>query len=453
MKRQFSSILFTLLFVVACAAFSFAQSMSGDWEISLNTPIGPAQSRASLKHEGENLSGRIKTQFGEFPISGTLKGADVTLKYTISADGNELTVTLKGKLDGDTMKGSADFGSAGEGDWTAKKVKVALASSAAAQGRASVVQPQAAGSSTQAGRQQKTTFHYATKGTQKLYLDRIVDTSVKVEGKRPVIIHSVGGGWESGRRDEPIVMPFLNYLASLGYTVISIDYRLGIKIAKSNKEFTPTNGVEMYLRAIQWAVEDLFDATSYVLKHADAWNLAKDQIVILGGSAGATNSLVAEYNVANDTELARAHLPEGFRYAGVISMAGAFWLKANTELTFKSKPAPIMFFHGGKDQLVTYDEVQGPFSGYGPVSYFRKFAGPDYPKWFVDFPEGDHAVSGAPMIDNRHEVASFLQKLVRERQEISVHMIENDKVPKTLRNFVRLYGDRMVTGAEAPARK
>jgi hypothetical protein len=32
-------------------------------------------------------------------------------------------------------------------------------------------------------------------------------------------------------------------------------------------------------------------------------------------------------------------------------------------------------------------------------------------------------------------------------------MIENDKVPKTLRNFVRLYGDRMVTGAEAPARK
>jgi hypothetical protein len=123
MKKQFSAIFFTLLLVAVCATFAVAQSLSGDWDISLNTPIGPAHSKASLKHEGENLSGKIKTQFGEFPISGTLKDADVTLKYTISADGNTLTVTLKGKLDGDTMKGSADFESAGQGDWTAKKAK------------------------------------------------------------------------------------------------------------------------------------------------------------------------------------------------------------------------------------------------------------------------------------------------------------------------------------------
>jgi hypothetical protein len=122
MKKHFSSIMFTLM-VAACATFAFAQSLSGDWEISLNTPIGPAQSKASLKHEGENLSGSIKTQFGDFPISGTLKDADVTLKYTISADGNSLTVTLKGKLEGETMKGAADFESAGEGDWTAKRAK------------------------------------------------------------------------------------------------------------------------------------------------------------------------------------------------------------------------------------------------------------------------------------------------------------------------------------------
>ena len=51
-------------------------------------------------------------------------------------------------------------------------------------------------------------------------------------------------------------------------------------------------------------MEDLFDATSYVLKHAEDWNIDKDRIVIFGGSAGATNSLVAEYNVANETELA-----------------------------------------------------------------------------------------------------------------------------------------------------
>lgn len=60
-------------------------------------------------------------------------------------------------------------------------------------------------------------------------------------------------------------------------------------------------------------------------------------------------------------------------------MAGAFWLKANTPLEFKNKPVPIMFFHGAKDQLVTYDEVLGlssamgrlPISGRWPVRTIR----------------------------------------------------------------------------------
>jgi len=204
----------------------------------------------------------------------------------------------------------------------------------------------------QGGSVQKATFEYAEKDSRKLFLDRFVDTSANVVGKRPVVIFSVGGGWESASRGDGRVSPFLSYLASLGYTIVSIDYRPGIKMAKASGEMTAANGVQMYLRAIQWGVEDLFDATSYILQRADEWSVDKDQIVIMGGSAGATNSLVAEFNVANDTELARAHLPKGFRYAGVISMAGAFWLKADTPLDFKSKPAPILFFHGAKDQLV-----------------------------------------------------------------------------------------------------
>ncbi|MGQ0637015.1 MAG: alpha/beta hydrolase family protein [Planctomycetaceae bacterium] len=300
---------------------------------------------------------------------------------------------------------------------------------------------------------EKTTFEYATKGSQKLHLDRIVDTSVKSAGKRPVIIFLFGGGWEGGGRDDRGFVPICNQFASRGYTVVSIDYRLGIKIAKAKNEMTRANGTEMYLRAIEWSVEDLFDATSYILERADEWNIDKDQVVLLGGSSGATNSLVAEFNVANDTELARAHLPAGFRYAGVISMAGAFWLKADTPLAFKSKPAPIMFFHGAKDQLVTYDEYQGAFSGYGPVCYCRKFPGPDYPKWFVDYPEGDHIVAATPTIDCQNEIAAFLQKLVKERQQVSVHTVEHDKPPKTFGNFLKRSGDQSPAGAEAATKQ
>jgi pimeloyl-ACP methyl ester carboxylesterase len=286
---------------------------------------------------------------------------------------------------------------------------------------------------------QRTSHLYATKEGQQLYLDRIVDTSVKVPGKRPVILFSFGGGWEGGSRNDnngsnDLYMPYL----AMGYTVIAIDYRLGVKIAKDRKEFTPENGTQRYLRAIEWGVEDIFDSTTFVVNHADEWNIDKEQIVLMGGSSGATDSLVAEYNVANETELARNHLPAGFRYAGVISMAGAFWLKANTPLLFKNKPAPILFFHGAKDQLVTYDEVQGPFSGYGPVYYARRFAGPDYPKWFVDYPQGDHIIAAMPAIDSQNEIKSFLQKFVKERQQLSIHTIEEGAIPKIFGNARKL---------------
>ncbi len=285
---------------------------------------------------------------------------------------------------------------------------------------------------------ERASFTYAIKAGQTLQLDRIVDVGVKVQGKRPVIIFLYGGGWEGGSRLDPGLAAGYQYFASLGYTVVAIDYRLGIKIAKERKEFTSANGPAMYLRAVEWSVEDLFNATSFVLKQASAWNIDTDQIVLLGGSAGATTSLVAEYNVANETALARAHLPAKFRYAGVISMAGAFWFKPGTPLTFKNKPAPIMFFHGAKDFLVTYDEVQGPFSGYGPVAYFRKFPGPGYPKWFVDYLQGDHVIAGTPFGDEKKEIEAFLQKFVREHQAISTHTIIETDPPKNLEVLLKL---------------
>lgn len=298
-----------------------------------------------------------------------------------------------------------------------------------------------------ASRVEKVTFEYAEKNSQKLHLDRFMDTSVKGSSKRPVIIFSMGGGWEGGGRGDGGLNPFITDLAAEGYVIVPIDYRLRIKEAKANGEMTEANGTEMYLQAIEMAVEDLFDATSFVVEHRDEWNIDDQEIVIMGGSAGATNSLVAEWNVANGTELAKAHLPDKFRYAGVISMAGAFWFKANTPLTFATRPAPIMFFHGAKDQLVTYDEFQGHFSGYGPAYFVREFKGPDYPKWFVDYPQGDHVIAGSPVMDCRLEMAAFLKKLVHERQELSIHTVEEDRIPKNFANFL-LWGERVLSGQQ-----
>ncbi|MDT1064602.1 alpha/beta hydrolase [Paracoccus sp. CPCC 101403] len=282
-----------------------------------------------------------------------------------------------------------------------------------------------------------TTYQYGSKGGQDLYLDLIVDPSIETEGPRPVILYSFGGGWEQGDRGSRESVDMWRPFLSEGYAIVAIDYRLGIRDAKASGEMTKDNGTEMYLRAIEWGVEDLFDATNFVVDHAADWNVNSEQIVTIGGSSGATNSLVAEYNSANSTPLAQAHLPANFRYAGVISMAGAFWLPKGTPLEFAARPAPIMFFHGAKDWLVTYDEVQADFAGYGPAYYFRKFAGPAYPKWFVDYPQGDHVLAALPLMNRQSEILAFLDRLVIGGEELSIHTVEEATVPSSFEGLMK----------------
>lgn len=282
------------------------------------------------------------------------------------------------------------------------------------------------------------TLVFAAKNGQQLGLDRLLPDAARFPGKRPVLIFSTGGGWEAADRGDQTTRSFLQHFASLGYVAVSIDYRLAVKEAKQAGSLTPATMRETYLRAIRWGVEDLYDATAFVLKNAQEWNVDPARIVIAGSSAGATNSLVAEFNIANQTKLAATHLPADFRYAGVISMAGAFWLEEGTPLTWKLKPAPIMFIHGGKDQLVTY-EADEKNSAYGPVYAHQQLARQGYASWFIDLPAADHVMAFASMIDYRSEMEAFLAKMVWDRQDISIHTVESGKVDKTLGNLATLY--------------
>lgn len=102
---------------------------------------------------------------------------------------------------------------------------------------------------------------------------------------------------------------------------------------------------------------------------------------------------------------------------------------------------PWMFFHGAKDQLVTYEEIHEGFGGYGPVSVCKQFDTMEVPYWFYDYPDGDHLISGAPMIDSKSEIEIFLTKFLQENQELFIHTIEQETVSKDFSNFIKLYGD------------
>lgn len=269
-------------------------------------------------------------------------------------------------------------------------------------------------------------------GTHELFLDRYDDPSTNdKQAKKPVFIFLFGGGWEGGNRNVEEAKPFFNELTAKGYTVVAIDYRLYIKEAKSKGLMNAQNGTQVYLKAIDIAVEDLYAATRYILDHATEWNIDPQQIVIGGGSSGATSSVVAEYGISNSSPLAKKYLPTNFNYAGVVSMAGALWIAGeNTKSVWPKKPCPFLFFIGNKDQVVTYNEshVSG-FAGYGAAYLSKQFTDMGVANWFYDYVDGDHLIAAEPVINKRDEIGIFLKQFVAGKKQLYLHTIENGKVP------------------------
>ncbi len=101
----------------------FAQTnVTGDWDVTVNSPQGANTTLVTLKQDGEKVSGIFKSQQGQLPFEGgTLTGSDLTFTFTITTQGMQLPITLTGKVEGATMTGKADFGGFAQGDWTAKR--------------------------------------------------------------------------------------------------------------------------------------------------------------------------------------------------------------------------------------------------------------------------------------------------------------------------------------------
>jgi hypothetical protein len=104
------------------AAFAADVNVTGEWDFTVETQAGPGNPHFSLKQDGTTLSGTYKGALGEAPITGTVNGNEVTIKFKASAQGADLDVTYQGTVEGDTMKGKLSLGDFGDGTFTAKKV-------------------------------------------------------------------------------------------------------------------------------------------------------------------------------------------------------------------------------------------------------------------------------------------------------------------------------------------
>ena len=109
------------LAVVAAVPSASAQSVAGEWNASMNTPGGTREFKIIFQVKGDSLSGTVKRASGDVPLSGTIKGDDVTFSYSIAYGGNPLTLTVTAKVTGDSMKGSIDLGGGGQEAFSATR--------------------------------------------------------------------------------------------------------------------------------------------------------------------------------------------------------------------------------------------------------------------------------------------------------------------------------------------
>lgn len=258
------------------------------------------------------------------------------------------------------------------------------------------------------GRVVRDTFHYATHDGQELYLDRYM-TDVAGEELSPVMIFAFGGGFVGGERDREYYADYFRRLAEAGIVAVSIDYRLGLKSIPEGIGLIDMIG--MLKNAVNIAVEDMYAATCYVLDNQKEWCIDPEKIMISGSSAGAITALQAEWNRCNGTELA-AVLPEGFRYAAVVSCAGAiFTTKGKPK--FEAEPAPMLLFHGSSDSNVPYNKASVMGVGfYGSEYVARQLEKLDAPYYFYAVEYVDHSLAVTPLQDKCDLILQFIEDYV-----------------------------------------
>ncbi|MEO6212535.1 MAG: hypothetical protein ABIP65_02800 [Vicinamibacterales bacterium] len=101
--------------------------ITGTWDMSIGTSQGASPATLIVTRDGEKLAATINSPQGEAPVEVTLKDKAVALELSIQTPNGAITIVMSGTVDGDTMKGTADFGGRGSGEWSAKRTAAAPA--------------------------------------------------------------------------------------------------------------------------------------------------------------------------------------------------------------------------------------------------------------------------------------------------------------------------------------
>ncbi|MDX2432288.1 MAG: alpha/beta hydrolase [Bacteroides sp.] len=233
-----------------------------------------------------------------------------------------------------------------------------------------------------------------------------------LEGGNPLVIYVHGGGFSNGTRDAGHKLA--RHLAEQGIACASISYTLYME----GKSFGCDGILSEKVRAIQIAASQLWLATAYLNKYSGQFNIDTTRIFIAGSSAGAETVLHAAHWDREQMQFFEQNLSPDFRYAGVISGAGAIM---DLNLISPENMIPTMLFHGDDDQLVPYGIAAHHYCppsspgwlmlfGSGAIAqHLQKLGGTCQLTTFLG---GGHSFAGAFFYQDQEPVADFINRVL-----------------------------------------
>jgi hypothetical protein len=92
----------------------------GAWAITTESPVGTSTNNMEIARDGDAIKAVAKSDNGDYPYDkAAITGNAITLVITIDYQGQPMTITYTGVVDGRKMAGDADSGGLAQGTWSA----------------------------------------------------------------------------------------------------------------------------------------------------------------------------------------------------------------------------------------------------------------------------------------------------------------------------------------------
>jgi hypothetical protein len=127
MSRYLASLLCAALFclspAVATEGVSQEVDLTGEWELTVQSPNGSGTRTLTLVQVGDSLSGTVSSSRASGELEGVVEGDRLTFTALLVMQGGMFPVTYRATFTDEEMEGTVDFGDYGSGTFTGRRVK------------------------------------------------------------------------------------------------------------------------------------------------------------------------------------------------------------------------------------------------------------------------------------------------------------------------------------------